>query len=381
MTSKNSLGMTGLAALHRFVHRIDDDRRLLSGLFDFEEIAVSGPALEARTGQRSVAFRAGDCVIVSTEPLTEQSEAGRFLRRHPEGIGALTLAVEDVGRAFTTLERAGGTPLGEVQWWQDGLADVGTFSVATPLDDVLFHFVGPRAGDAPLPGFLRHRAPRGGGNRFGFRSFDHVTSNFLTMAPAVLWFQHVLGLVPHWGITFHTSDAAPHGEGSGLRSKVLWDPRSGLKFANNEPLRPNFEASQISAFCGDQRGSGVQHVAIVVDDIVGAVSALRARGARFARTPAAYYDRLPERLAHAGILHIEEDLEVLRAHEILVDGSHAGRYLLQIFLEDGARVGGDPGKGPFFFELIQRRGDDGFGAGNFRALFESIASSRQELRS
>jgi 4-hydroxyphenylpyruvate dioxygenase len=374
---KESIGLGGLVALHRFVRRVDDDRALLSGLLDFEEVAASGPALEAHTGQRSLVFRAGECLIVSTEPLRADSQADRFLRRHPEGVGALTLAVDDVAHAFAVLDRAGGTPVRDVQWWPEAEGEVGTFSLATPLDDVLFHFVGRRPGAPALPGFLWHRTPQGGKNRFGILSLDHITANFLTMAPAILWYEHVLGLEQCWEIAFHTSDARPGDQSSGLRSVVLWDPRSGLKFASNEPLRPNFEISQISVFCDEHRGSGVQHVALVVADIVGAVTALRARGARFTRTPSAYFDHLPARLERSGIHRIQEDLDVLREHEILVDGNSPQSYLLQIFLEDGARASGHPEKGPFFFELIQRRGDDGFGAGNFRALFESIAVAQQ----
>ncbi len=363
MMVENSVGLTGLVALHRFVHSVEADRALLSGLLDFEEVAASGPALEAQTGQRSLVFRAGDCVIVSTEPLDERSQADRYLRRHPEGIGALTLSVEDVAHALPTLERAGGTPVEGLRWWQEGRSEVGTFSLAAPIDDVLFHFVGPCPSAAPLPGFLWYRGPRGGRNRFGFRRLDHVTSNFLTMAPAVLWFKHVLGLTPYWGIQFHTSDAIGDGGGSGLRSVVLWDERSGIKLAANEPLRPNFEGSQISLYCDDQRGSGVQHVALVVDDIVTAVTALRARGARFTSTPASYYDRLPERLASAGIHRLEEDLRVLRDREILVDGNDPRHYLLQIFLEDGARAQARPPQGPLLLRADPAPGRRGLRRG------------------
>src|ERR1700677_4937399 len=117
---QDSIGLPGLVALHRFVPLADDDRGLLSGLLDFAEVATSGPALEAHTGQRSLVFRAGECLIVSTEPLRAESQADRFLRRHPEGVGALTLAVEDVAHAFAVIDRAGGTPVRDVQWWPEG---------------------------------------------------------------------------------------------------------------------------------------------------------------------------------------------------------------------------------------------------------------------
>ena len=95
-------------------------------------------------------------------------------------------------------------------------------------------------------------------------------------------------------------------------------------------------------------------------------------------TPGAYYDALPARIADSGIGRIEERIEELRQLGILVDGAGPGRYLLQIFLRDSAGLYGEPEAGPFFFEIIQRKGDQGFGAGNFRALFESI--EREQAR-
>jgi 4-hydroxyphenylpyruvate dioxygenase len=97
------------------------------------------------------------------------------------------------------------------------------------------------------------------------------------------------------------------------------------------------------------------------------------------RTPDTYYDALPERLEALGIGALEEDIHELRELQILVDGHGKGSYLLQIFLKDSAGVHHDPEAGPFFYELIQRKGDQGFGAGNFRALFESIEREQAAL--
>jgi 4-hydroxyphenylpyruvate dioxygenase len=165
-----------------------------------------------------------------------------------------------------------------------------------------------------------------------------------------------------------------------LKSIVMYDPDSGVKFANNEPARPFFKASQINIFTEDLRGDGVQHVALGVDDIVAAVRGLRARGVEFMPTPGSYYDLLPERLEQHGIGALDEDLGTLRDLSILVDGDGAKRYLLQIFLKESAGLYNEPEAGPFFFEIIQRKGDKGFGAGNFRALFESIEREQQRSR-
>src|SRR5579872_4251725 len=194
--------------------------------------------------------------------------------------------------------------------------------------------------------------------------------------------QHVLGLELLWEIAFHTNDVAaprgPQAHGSGLKSVVMWDPRSGVKFANNEPFRPFFKDSQINIFAEDNRGDGVQHSALAVCDIVSAVRDLRAGGVEFMATPGAYFDALPARLKAIGVGGIDEEIETLRRLEILVDGEKPRQYLLQIFLKEAAGLHHDPEAGPFFFEIIQRKGDQGFGAGNFRALFEAI--EREQAR-
>ncbi len=231
--------------------------------------------------------------------------------------------------------------------------------------------------EALLPGFVASPSPGGGRNRFGFREVDHITANLRTMAPALLWMEHVLGLDRSWECRFHTGDVAGSGRGSGLRSVVMRDARSGLTIASNEPLRPRFRASQVSLFGDDHRGDGIQHVALAARDIVSAVRGLHARGVPFRKAPPAYYDMLPERLRRAGVGAIDESVDVLRELSILADGSAPGRYLLQIFLEPNARIHRAADAGPFFFEIVQRKGDAGFGAGNFRALFESIERAQR----
>ena len=94
-------------------------------------------------------------------------------------------------------------------------------------------------------------------------------------------------------------------------------------------------------------------------------------------TPGAYYDLLPKRLVDLGVNQVEEDIDTLRRLQILVDGQTNCRYMLQIFMREAASLFKDPQAGPLFIELLQRKGDDGFGGGNFRALFESIERQQQ----
>jgi 4-hydroxyphenylpyruvate dioxygenase len=372
------LGIKRIDSLHYYVRDLDRSRRLFTEKLDFTEVGVSTPELEAQGKQRSAVFQAGEATFVFSEPLGKGGRAWRFLNKHPEGVGTIVFEVEDADRAFALIEERGGTAIDEVATFEDATGSMKTFSITTPFGDTTFRFV-ERSGYRNLyPGFRRHVVPKGGINRHGIGVVDHITSNFPTMKPALLWMEHVLGFEPYWGVEFHTSDIDPSAAtGSGLKSTVMWDRHSGVKFANNEPARPFFRASQINVFAEEHRGAGVQHVALATADIQSAVSALRDQGVQFMPTPGTYYDALPERIKALGIGRIDEDIEMLRELEILVDGEGDGSYLLQIFLKEGSDLHNDPEAGPFFLELIQRKGDDGFGAGNFRALFESIERAQR----
>ncbi len=379
------IGLVRVEALHYYVHDLDRSRRFYTERLDFAEVAASGPDLERDGRQRSAVFEAGDVRIVCSQPRGDGGRAWRYLRKHPDGVGTVVFEVEDADRCFRLLEERGGTPITDVQEHRDDGGTLRTFNVTTPLGDTTFRFVERRGYRGIYPGLVRHPQPRGGKNAFGFGHVDHLTSNFQTMKPALLWMEHVLGLEEFWEVQFHTKDAAEARraaiqaqKGSGLRSVVMRDARSGVKFANNEPWRPAFKSSQINVFNEDHRGDGIQHAALTVKDILSAVEGLRGRGVEFMPTPGSYYDALPERLRTTGIGKLDEDIDELRRLEILVDGASPGSYLLQIFLRDSAGLYHEPEAGPFFFEIIQRKGDQGFGAGNFRALFESIEREQQK---
>jgi 4-hydroxyphenylpyruvate dioxygenase len=380
------LGIRRIEAIHTYVRDLERSRRFYTEKLDFAEVAESGAALTGSGRQRSIILEAGRCRVVCSSPAGEGGRAHRYLRKHPDGIGSIVFEVENIGNTFATIESRGGTPIADIEVSESASGTFKTFLVATPFGDTTFRFIERQGNFVLYPGFDVHARPRGGGNAFGFSDFDHVTSNFETLAPALLWMKHVLGFERFWQVAFHTDDVgsgqapAQHAGGSGLRSVVMWDPTSGVKFANNEPQRPSFKTSQINIFHEDHRGDGVQHVAIGVANIVDAVRGMRQRGVEFMPTPKAYYRALPDRLRELGVGAVAEPLSDLEDLEILVDGDGPGRYLLQIFLKDSAGTHGTPEAGPFFFEIIQRRGDEGFGAGNFRALFESIEREQQAER-
>jgi 4-hydroxyphenylpyruvate dioxygenase len=379
MAKIESLGIKRLEAVHYYVRNVERSQRFYTELMGFAEIGRSSEDLERDGRQTSRLFKAGDCQILVSAPLDSTARSARFLRKHPEGVGTLIYEVEDAQRAFDLLDARGGTPIDDICRVRDGHGTLAFFSITTPFGDTTFRFVERKGYRGFMPDFEHYDIPRGGSNPYRFSHFDHVTSNFQTMSPALLWMEHVLGFERYWTVEFHTRDVAQDQghTGSGLRSVVMSDPVSGIKFANNEPMRPYFRASQINIFNEDHRGDGVQHAALAVEDIVQCVRDLRAAGVHFMPTPGAYYDMLPQRIQESGIGRIDEDISLLRELGILIDGAADHSYLLQIFLEDSASFYKDPQSGAFFFEIIQRKGDKGFGAGNFRALFESI--ERQQL--
>lgn len=373
MTKPESLGITRVECVHYYVRDLERSRRFYVDHMDFAELGESDPQLEAAGKQRSLVFQAGDCVVMCSTPVGQGGRAARYLHKHPDGIGTIAFEVRDVERTFALLEARGGTPISEVRWFEEDGKKLGTFSITTPFGDTTFRFVERQGYPKLFPGMHAYPQPKGGNNRFGFGHFDHITSNFQTMKPALLWMEHVLGFEQFWDVQFHTEDVSEgRSSGSGLRSIVMNDPSSGVKFANNEPWRPFFKNSQINIFNEDNRGDGVQHLAITCEDILAGVRGLRERGVEFMPTPGSYYDVLKERLKNIGVNDIDEDIDKLRELGILVDGDHDRAYMLQIFLKDSAGLYGSAEAGPFFYEIIQRKGDQGFGAGNFRALFESI---------
>ena len=207
-----------------------------------------------------------------------------------------------------------------------------------------------------LPGVERH--PAG----CGFRNIDHLTHNVYRgrMAFWSDFYERLFNFreLRHFDIK---------GEYTGLRSKAMTAPDGRIRIPLNEEASQG--PGQIEEFLMQYNGEGIQHIALYTDDLLASWDALKARGMRFMTPPPdSYYEMLEERLPGHG-----EPVEELQSRGILIDGSTRGgdpRLLLQIFSETLV--------GPLFFEFIQRKRDEGFGEGNFKALFESI--ERDQLR-
>ena len=197
MPELESLGIKKIESIHYYVHDLDKSRRLYCDMMDFAEIGESTPELTKSGKQRSILYRAGDCNVICSAPVGEGGRASRFLKKHPDGIGTLAFEVLDVKKTFKLLDERGGTPIQEIETFSDKGGTLSTFSITTPFGDTTFRFVERHGFSTLFPGLAEYETPRGGKNVFGIEQFDHVTTNFQTMKPALLWLEHVLGFEKH----------------------------------------------------------------------------------------------------------------------------------------------------------------------------------------
>jgi len=389
MNSPQNLGLAGYHSIQFYVHSIESAAAWHTQKMDLHEVARSTPEHEEKHGMRSLVLKVNDHLsFIFSEPIEANSSAGKWLRLHPDGCAFLNLRVKDMEQAVTFLAERKAPFLYDVQTVKsaNGKGQWRETAIATGVGDANLRLIEEKDYDGYAPGF-RWTADwkKTPSSRHGFDEIDHVTLNGRSMHSITEFFKAVMGFEEYWAIDFHTMRSRPDlGTGSGLDSIVVWDPSSGVKFATNQPLAPFYNNSQIQIYVEDNGGSGIQHLALSVPAIIPAVAGLRETGAKFLDAPGKYYDQLPVRMKENNIGTVKEPMDELRRLGILVDGRD-GKYLLQLFMKEQALQTGDKADGPFFYEIIQREGDKGFGDGNFKALFDSIeqeqvALSRQERR-
>lgn len=329
--------------------------------FEFVEFAAPDPQIFARLFEQMgfvpcarhrsknvTLYKQGDVnFIVNAEP---ESFAQSFARIHGPSICAIAFRVADAAFAYRRARELGA-------WGVE--RQVGPMELNIPaikgIGDSLIYLVdryGERGTiydvdfvwerDAP-------RAPRG----VGLTLIDHLTHN-VHRGRMAEWAEFYERLFNFREIKYFDIE----GKLTGLKSKAMTSPCGKIRIPINES---SDDKSQIAEYLHAYRGEGIQHVALAADDIYATVESLRARQLPFQSTPDTYYDLLAQRLPSHG-----EDVARLRANNILIDGAPTpdGGRLLQIFTTNVI--------GPIFFEIIQRKGDEGFGEGNFKALFESI---------
>jgi len=330
--------------------------------FGFKPIAYAGLETGIRdrvsfvVEQRKIRF-------VLTGALSPDSPIAEHVRIHGDGVKDIAFTVDDAAQAFEETVKRGARPVLEPTVIEGQKGRVIKASIAAYGDTIHSFIQRDEYHGTFFPKFhaIKNPAPA---TSTGLAAIDHIVGNVELgrMDEWVDFYNQVLGFRQ----LQHFSDEDISTEYSALMSKVVQNGSGRIKFPINEPAEGK-RKSQIDEYLEYYKGPGAQHLALITDDIISTVRALRANGVDFLRTPETYYDMLGERVGK-----IDEDMATLRELNILVDRDDEG-YLLQIFtkpLQDRPTV---------FFEIIQRKGARGFGAGNFKALFEAI-EREQELR-
>ncbi len=304
--------------------------------------------------------------LVLTTPLVSDSPIAEHIKKHGDGVKVIALWVEDATKAFEETTKRGAKAFMQPTVEKDQFGEVVRSGIYT-YGETVHIFVERKKYDGPfLPGFVKWESDYNPTD-VGFKYVDHMVGNvgWGEMNQWVKFYEDVMGFVNF--LSF--DDKQIHTEYSALMSKVMSNGNGRIKFPINEPAEGK-KKSQIEEYIQFYEGAGCQHIAVATDDIIKTVTEMRKRGVEFlSAPPAAYYEEIPARLGkHMSMM--KEDIKELQKLAILVDADEEG-YLLQIFtkpVEDRPTL---------FYEIIQRMGARGFGAGNFKALFESIEREQE----
>ncbi|XP_005992305.1 4-hydroxyphenylpyruvate dioxygenase [Latimeria chalumnae] len=331
----------------------------------FEPLAYKGLETRSRDVVSHV-LKQDKILFVFQSPLNPgNEEMGEHLIKHGDGVKDVAFQVEDCDFLIQKARERGAVIVKDPWVEQDEFGKV-KFAVVQTYGDTTHTFIEyqePYKG-LFLPGYkkplfqdplLQHLPP-------ALLSFiDHIVGNQPDddMVSVVEWYQKCLFFHRFWSV----DDKQVHTEYSALRSIVVTNYEETIKMPINEPA-PGKKKSQIQEYVDYYGGPGVQHIALNTSNIIQAIVNLKARGMEFLIAPDSYYDQLREKLKTAKI-KVKEDLKKLQELKILVDFDDKG-YLLQIFTKP---VQDRP---TLFLEVIQRYNHYGFGAGNFKSLFEAI---------
>jgi 4-hydroxyphenylpyruvate dioxygenase len=331
--------------------------------FGFQSFAYSG----LKTGQReyeSYVVAQDKIRLVLISPLKSGTEIGKHIDKHGDGVKVIALWVDDATYAYNEAVSRGAKPFFEPQVEKDNHGQVVRSGIYTYGETVHVFVERKDYNGVFLPGFEKWETPYYNPAPVGLKFVDHMVGNVKLgrMNEWVNFYEKVMGFTQI--LSFDDKDIST--EYTALMSKVMSNGNGRIKFPINEPAA-GLKKSQVDEYLDFYEEEGVQHIAVATDDVVATVKELRSRGVEFLQVPTTYYDVLEERVGK-----IDEDIDALKELGILVDRDDEG-YLLQIFTKPV-----EP-RPTMFFEIIQRKGANSFGKGNFKALFEAI-EREQELR-
>lgn len=358
--AKDFLPLFGTDYIELYVGNAKQAAHFYKTAFGFQSLAYRG----LETGSKNAAsyvLKQGKIRLVLTTPLHSKSPINDHLRKHGDGVKVIALLVDDAKAAHAETTKRGAKSYFTPKKSQDEHGVIITSGIYTYGETVHVFVERKNYKGVFFPGYEVWNSTYNPASS-GLKFIDHIVGNvgWGQMDIWVQWYEEVMGFVNF--LSF--DDKQIHTEYSALMSKVMSNGNGRIKFPINEPAEAE-KRSQIEEYLDFYEDSGVQHLAVATDDIITTVKQLKKNGVEFLPPPPkTYYDAIPSRLgAHMKLM--KEDISTLKELSILVDADEEG-YLLQIFtkpIEDRPTL---------FFEIIQRMGAKGFGAGNFKALFESI---------
>ncbi|MBN9483923.1 MAG: 4-hydroxyphenylpyruvate dioxygenase [Bacteroidetes bacterium 43-93] len=354
-TAQDFLPINGTDYLELYVGNAKQSAHYYKTAFGFQSVAYAGPETGVRD-RASYVLQQGKIRLVLTTALKSDHPVADHVRKHGDGVKILALWVDDAYKSFEETTKRGAKPYMEPTTLTDEHGEVRMSGIYTYGETVHMFIERKNYKGIFMPGYKPYTTeyqPK----EAGLLYVDHCVGNvgWNRMNETVQWYEDVMGFANI--LTF--DDKQINTEYSALMSKVMSNGNGYVKFPINEPAEGK-KKSQIEEYLDFYEGEGVQHIAVATSDIIATVRDLKSRGVEFLDTPDTYYEELFERVGK-----IDEDVAPLQELKILVDRDEEG-YLLQIFtkpVEDRPTL---------FFEIIQRKGAKSFGAGNFKALFESI---------
>ncbi len=359
--AKDFLPINGTDYIELYVGNAKQAAHYYKTAFGFQTVAYAGPETGVRD-RASYVLQQGKIRLVLTSALKSDHLISEHVKKHGDGVKILALWVDDAYKAYEETTKRGAKSYSEPVTLTDDQGEVRMSGIYTYGETVHMFVERKNYNGVFMPGYKPMTSsfqPK----EAGLLYVDHCVGNvgWGRMNETVQWYEDVMGFANI--LTFDDKQITT--EYSALMSKVMSNGNGYVKFPINEPAEGK-KKSQIEEYLDFFEGEGVQHIAIATADIITTVKDLKSRGIEFLDTPDAYYETLLERVGS-----IDEEVRQLQELKILVDRDEEG-YLLQIFTKP------QQDRPTLFFEIIQRKGAQSFGAGNFKALFESIEREQEK---